>query len=416
MPTVQAELELTAKAAIGVEFTLLTPSNNFIGKFFMQKWEGYRNKFKATVKDVIPSSDGISATDSFRLHHNDRTTSVMPKPELVAALTSDAEEERLVSNPSWVLRSKLIGFRFVAFSSFMLDVHDQLGILSKSFQSNSLLIFDVPANINKTLRALKKLKETPGPNERQFWVEVRKIDGADMFHSAQLTDGVDGRTHFKSDRLQVLQSLDDHLIKRYQKVLDNNVLQSMSVFDQRFWPKSMDDCISQYDQKIEDLYIAFKGFYLESETLELVLEQWHDLQSRILGNAGLLNRRYHDLWPHMLIHFHKEYPLPLRLVVISLLVICDTSECERIFSLMNDIKTALRASLGSRTLRNLMLWHRMARVVEEDGTLGKEHLRCSDVPVMEIVAEFRKMVTGPNGRRPHRPFPVPKYEYEKQRT
>ena len=65
----------------------------------------------------------------------------------------------------------------------------------------------------------------------------------------------------------MLNELDDHLIKRYQKVLDNNVLQSMSVFDQRFWPKSMDDCISQYDQKIEDLYIAFKGFYLESETL-----------------------------------------------------------------------------------------------------------------------------------------------------
>ena len=127
-------------------------------------------------------------------------------------------------------------------------------------------------------------------------------------------------------------------------MLDNNVLQSMSVFYQRFWPKSMDDCISQYDQKIEDLYIAFKGFYLESETLELVLEQWHDLQSRILGNAGLLNRRYHDLWPHMLIHFHKEYPLPLCLVVISLLVICDTSECERIFSLMNGVTRLARQS------------------------------------------------------------------------
>ena len=83
---------------------------------------------------------------------------------------------------------------------------------------------------------------------------------------------------------------------------------------------------------------------------------------------------------------------------------------------MNNIKTALRASLGSRTLRNLMLWHRMARVVEENGTLGTEHLRCSDVPVMEIVAEFRKMATGPNDRNHHRPFPAPKYEYEKRRT
>jgi hypothetical protein len=35
---------------------------------------------------------------------------------------------------------------------------------------------------------------------------------------------------------------------------------------------------------------------------------------------------------------------------------------------------------------------------------------------MEIVAEFRKMAIGPNGRNHHRPFPPPKYEYEKRRT
>jgi len=34
---------------------------------------------------------------------------------------------------------------------------------------------------------------------------------------------------------------------------------------------------------------------------------------------------------------------------------------ERIFSLMNDIKTAERSLMGTHTLRNLMLWHRMAR-------------------------------------------------------
>ena len=83
---------------------------------------------------------------------------------------------------------------------------------------------------------------------------------------------------------------------------------------------------------------------------------------------------------------------------------------------MNNIKTALRSKLGSRTLRNLMVWHRMARKVEENGTLGTVHLPCSDVPVMEIVAEFRRMATGPNGRNHHRLWAPPKYEYEKRRT
>ena len=51
----------------------------------------------------------------------------------------------------------------------------------------------------------------------------------------------------------------------------------------------------------------------------------------------------------------------------------------------------------------------------EDGTLEKAHLPCRDVPVMDIVAAFRKLA-GEAGRRPHRCFPVPVYEYEKGRT
>ena len=50
--------------------------------------------------------------------------------------------------------------------------------------------------------------------------------------------------------------------------------------------------------------------------------------------------KHHEFWAHALVHFADEYPIVLRLVVLMLLVNADTSECERIFSLMNDIKTA----------------------------------------------------------------------------
>ena len=58
----------------------------------------------------------------------------------------------------------------------------------------------------------------------------------------------------------------------------------------------------------------------------------------------------------MLIHFSDEYPDILRLVVIALLIPTDTSECERLFSLMNDLKTVERSRLGEK-LSSLMLWH-----------------------------------------------------------
>jgi hypothetical protein len=78
------------------------------------------------------------------------------------------------------------------------------------------------------------------------------------------------------------------------------------------------------------------------------------MQLLIASTPGMRARKYHDLWSHMLIHFHEQYPLPLRLVAIALILPADTSECERIFSLMNDIKTPERSSMKTETLKHLM--------------------------------------------------------------
>ena len=57
--------------------------------------------------------------------------------------------------------------------------------------------------------------------------------------------------------------------------------------------------------------------------------------------------------------------------------------------------------MGQQNLRNLMLWHEMAK-----------ELKPQEVPVMAILKEFREMA-GPKGRTAHRAAPKPVYEYEK---
>ena len=89
------------------------------------------------------------------------------------------------------------------------------------------------------------------------------------------------------------------------------------------------------------------------------------------------------LTSYFLHRYSDEFPLILRLVVFALLVPADTSECERVFSLMNDLKTAERSSLGNVNLSNLMVWH----------ALGKD-LKCEQLPVMSILKEFRDMHRG----------------------
>ena len=116
---------------------------------------------------------------------------------------------------------------------------------------------------------------------------------------------------------------------------------------------------------------TYKIFYAEEETEEMVLEQWEDLKAEI-NVPTLRTLTFHQLWANMLVQYTDEYALVLRLVVISLLIPADTSECERIFSLMNDLKTTERNSMGQQNLKNLMLWHIMGYRRTRRGQKGQD--------------------------------------------
>lgn len=150
------------------------------------------------------------------------------------------------------------------------------------------------------------------------------------------------------------------------------------------------------------VFKTYKMLFPESTELTDVQEQWKDIKMEINGNLGLSSRTFHELWPHMLIHFSDEYPDILRLVVIALLIPTDTSECERIFSLMNDLKTVERSRLGEK-LSSLMLWHVAA------GGQDNAVLQCATV--LDILHEFRALA-GIRGRYAHRGHQPPVYDHK----
>ena len=85
--------------------------------------------------------------------------------------------------------------------------------------------------------------------------------------------------------------------------------------------------------------------------------------------------------------------------VFALLIPCDTSECERVFSLMNDLKTAERNRLGQANLTHLMIWH-----------LCSKGRACAELDVRPILDEFMRLA-GTKGRKTHRGMNPPEYTY-----
>ena len=264
LPSVVVDLEATAKASVGCEFSLLTPSNSFIDKTFKQRFEpqqagGRVSYWKAKVKSIVPSSDGIAPNDKFVLLYSNRSTMDISKAELVALLT-DEEASGLNDECAWQLRGKLVSFRFVAFTAFMLDVHHELGVLSKSYQSNNLVVFDISKYLNRTLRSLEKLKNqtTCGPEETKFWNAVT-IGDADCLRTCQLDGGEAGRTELKTDRAEVVDALHSHLVERFQKVLDDPTLEAFAVFDVRKWPTNKQVLKASYTNEVKQLYLCRGG-------------------------------------------------------------------------------------------------------------------------------------------------------------
>ena len=236
----------------------------------------------------------------------------------------------------------------------------------------------------------------------KFHTAVAEHEGANCLSTCQLYDP--DQSQLTNERTDIIDSLDKFLIERFQKTLEDPILDATAVFAHSRWPLDKEKVKKFGEEQVKVLYKNYGNFFTEEETEDTVLEQFELMKEFITTNPGLMGLSFHALWARMLTQFTDEYPLVLRLVVITLLIPVDISECERVFSLMNDIKTDERSSMGQQNLTNLMLWHAHAvkPVTDKNGKVVEyKHISCQEVPVMAILKEFREMASKTFGRRPH---------------
>ena len=391
LAVIVADLEHTVKRDLGMLFDVLTASENFLKKKFSQVFEG--KKWTATVASFMKGT--TAAADKFILKYRDGKQLEMPKAELVSHLTNETDE--LLSDTRWMLRSKLLQFRFANFTAFMLDLYGAAAKLSCTLQGNSVTLFDVAKSVNQAAARLAALKSTPAANEAIFLGDCANDHGTDVYKvTCHLEDGDKGRSLVDADRKAMCDGLIEHFESRFSKVLDRPEIHAFAVFDHRKWPplRPLEPMEAYGKPEISLLFDHFVVFFSDT-TKEVVLSQWVDLKKEILDAEGLMLRKFNDLWSHMLVHFSDHYSFVLRLAVLLLLIPIDTSECERIFSLMNNIKTGERSKLNQANLRNLMLWHYH----------GKNY-SLEKLPWLSILNEF-KLLCPDKKRTKHKAFVRP---------
>jgi len=115
---------------------------------------------------------------------------------------------------------------------------------------------------------------------------------------------------------------------------------------------------------------------VDAASLELcVLQDWEcfkaDLARGDISIEKVKSCTHSEFWGFMRKHYQGRYPWLLWIVLVIRLVPIGSAECERMFSLMNRLKTDLRNRMKNSTLNDLMTVNRLAPETLSDDELDE---------------------------------------------
>jgi len=140
-------------------------------------------------------------------------------------------------------------------------------------------------------------------------------------------------------------------------------VKQFSVLDPRRWPKKdAGTLLSHGNVQISQPIHTYRAFFQNpngtSVPGEVVLTQWKQMKKLIVSDASLSRMKFNELSPIMLDGYAQQFNFNLRVVGIALTFSVDTSGCERLISLMNDLKTKFQEKMAHETLRDLVWWYK----------------------------------------------------------
>lgn len=267
----------------------------------------------------------------------------------------------------YIVLLKIRSYRFVVTLHAILDLQHELAIVSLLFQSTSvgrdkheLMYSDILVGLDKAHMQLDRfIKGERGQSLKTFFGVPGKPgefdEVAGTFRGVPLDDVEVGQAAFEDDWSTVCRLTKDALHERFQTLVANPVLQAgKKLYEHRCWPIQDLRMLKEHaEAEVRLLLRHFKAFFTTEEAREL-LADWPIFKRHVAREPFFNACTASEFWRHVAQHYASRHPLVIRMIVLYLMVPLDTSECERGFSLMNLLKTALRNRLGSRHLNDLM--------------------------------------------------------------
>ena len=219
-----------------------------------------------------------------------------------------------------------------------------LSKLSKSFQSDSFLLIEIPEHVDRAFLSIAQLKANPGGKLASFQDQFK--DGS--FQGIKLigngTDGDKCIEDFKDDCTSY--------IKQRFEVFNEGVLGAFQVLNFREWPMEMKDLADFGNDEIQQLAEHYTDL-LAPGTADSLQKQWPDFKANI-NRVRKNNSSIFKVYSNLLANTPSYLSTITQLVELMFCLSPSTAACERGFSTMNRVKIPGRASLKTETLAALM--------------------------------------------------------------
>ncbi|XP_053544659.1 zinc finger protein 862 isoform X2 [Bombina bombina] len=244
------------------------------------------------------------------------------------------------------LLKKMTNFKFVQMLHFLLDYLGIIKNLSLLFQREGLFLSSVQLHIKNTIASLQSLKDTPGEHEEKL---ISKTSTSGQYQDVQLV-GLSNTAHtfIQSEKEKLIQSAVQNFEEQFLN--QTEVEKCISVFDTAAWPT--ENSLAEYG--VSEITTLAQHFQKQISPLDM-----HEKCLTALRNEW---KEFKDLGkgkkPSELLDFARSnierFPnLGNLLSIVSVLPV-STVCCEKGISLINLVKSKLRASMQDESLSDLL--------------------------------------------------------------
>lgn len=256
--------------------------------------------------------------------------------------------------------------RIPLLACLFLEILSPAKMLSLAFQENDI---NPVSTIQRLEMAKKQLDRLEGkkfdefPTVQRFLDRVKENDGNFLYQNVTLPNFNAAKDSAEVSKGILLDRIKDAMQTRLEAGENKIMLPVMAatILNCEGWERRKENCeedLEFTDNCVAHLFNHFQEPLLKAGSdgsLNGLLEKWHDLVAYTVRYLDPSRTHYLRIWKRIFNSSRKEeWNMVLLLEEVLLSIPISNAKVERIFSLMNCIKTDSRAALSEHTLNNLV--------------------------------------------------------------